>query len=153
MKNFSQAKNYNSGMKCTILGLSVAFIAILTIIPKKNVFAYENTQKSFSISGIEITYKDSSEVYTIVDEMPEIIGGLSELNKHVRYPSRALDKGIEGRVFVQFIVDEQGIPRNPEIMRDIGSGCGEAALAAVEKVRFTPGKWVVNRLKLSLCYQ
>ena len=47
--------------------------------------------------------------------------------------------GIEGRVTVQFIVNEAGQVENPRVIRGIGGGCDEAALEAVKKAKFTPG--------------
>ena len=90
-------------------------------------------------SHLEIAASDTDEVHTVVDEMPEIIGGLSELYKNIRYPASAQSAGIEGRVFLQFIVDKEGYPQDPQILRDIGGGCGDAAVAALKRVRFTPG--------------
>lgn len=83
---------------------------------------------------------DDSEVYTVVDEMPEMIGGVSALYGEIKYPSAAIRSGIEGRVFIQFVVDKEGNVRDEKVLRDIGGGCGEAALEAVREVKFTPGK-------------
>ncbi|MDG5765934.1 energy transducer TonB [Balneolales bacterium ANBcel1] len=83
---------------------------------------------------------DEDEVYRVVEEMPEIIGGIQELYKHLQYPERAVRGGVEGRVVVQFIIDENGEIHNPEILRDIGAGCGDAAVEAIKSVRFSPGR-------------
>ena len=89
--------------------------------------------------SIEIAKNDSSEVYTVVDQMPEVEGGLGSVYKHIEYPSLAKNNKTEGRVFIKFIVDENGNVRSPEILKDIGSGCGEAAIEGIKKVRFKPG--------------
>lgn len=83
---------------------------------------------------------DTSKVYSTVDEMPQIIGGLEALYKSIKYPEKARASNIEGQVFVQFVLDRQGKVTNPTIIRDIGGGCGDAAIAALKKVKFTPGK-------------
>ena len=83
---------------------------------------------------------DDDDVHRFVDEMPEIVGGIEELYSHLTYPDRAVRGGIEGRVVLQFVIDENGQVHNPEILRDIGAGCGEAAIEAVQKVEFTPGR-------------
>ncbi|MCH8569124.1 MAG: energy transducer TonB [Balneolales bacterium] len=82
---------------------------------------------------------EEPEVFVIVEQMPELIGGIAELQRHVVYPELARRAGIQGRVVVQFIIDEQGYVRSPQIIRSIGGGCDEAAIAALQKVRFTPG--------------
>ncbi len=79
-------------------------------------------------------------VFTMVDVMPEIKGGLKEFYKQIKYPNQAQRERIEGRVFIKFIVDENGDVKNPEILKDIGGGCGEAAIEGIQKVKFTPGR-------------
>lgn len=81
-----------------------------------------------------------SEVHTVVDEMPEMIGGASVLYGEIKYPRSAVRAGIEGRVFIQFVVDKEGNVRDEKVLRDIGGGCGDAALEAVREVKFTPGR-------------
>lgn len=88
----------------------------------------------------EVVYADTSEVFTVVDVMPEIVGGLPALYKEIKYPRQAVNAGIEGRVFIQFIVEKDGSISEPNIMRDIGGGTGDAAIAALENVQFTPGE-------------
>lgn len=92
------------------------------------------------INPAEVYAQDADGVYTVVDEMPEIVGGLSSLYSQIEYPREAVRQGVEGRVFVQFVVDESGTPVDPVILRDIGAGCGEAAVEAIKKIKFTPGK-------------
>lgn len=95
---------------------------------------------TFVFSRPAMSQSASGEIHTVVDVMPEIEGGLSALYKQIKYPKKAIDEGISGRVYLQIIVDENGNAQNPEILRDIGGGCGEAAAKAIKKVKFTPGK-------------
>lgn len=88
-----------------------------------------------------VTPSSEDDFFVIVEEMPELIGGLSGLQSHVRYPETARKAGIEGRVFVQFIVNEQGEVENPRIIRGIGGGADEEALRVINThARFTPGQ-------------
>ncbi len=76
----------------------------------------------------------------IEDEMmPKLIGGMAKLQASVRYPEMARRAGIEGRVTVQFIVNEQGKVENARVVRGIGGGCDEEALKAVQQAEFEPG--------------
>lgn len=95
---------------------------------------------TFVFSRPVMSQDSADEVHTVVDVMPEIEGGLSALYKQINYPKKAIDEGISGRVYLQIIVDENGNAQNPEVLRDIGGGCGEAAAEAIKKVKFTPGK-------------
>lgn len=79
------------------------------------------------------------EVFIVVEKQPELVGGLGNLQKTIVYPEIARKAGIEGRVFVEFVVDERGRVLNPRVIRGIGGGCDEAALAAVAKAKFKPG--------------
>ncbi|AXJ01495.1 outer membrane transport energization protein TonB [Cyclonatronum proteinivorum] len=83
--------------------------------------------------------EDEGEVFVIVEQMPELIGGMAELQRQIVYPEIARRAGIQGRVVVQFIIDEQGYVNDPFVVRSAGGGLDEAAIAAVQKVRFTPG--------------
>jgi protein TonB len=92
---------------------------------------------------------EEDEIFIIVEQMPEMIGGIASLQKHIVYPEIARIAGIEGRVIVKFIIDEKGNVVNPQVIRGIGGGCDEEAVRAVEKVKFTPGKQRGNPVKVS----
>jgi len=78
--------------------------------------------------------------FVVVENRPELIGGMAALQKDIRYPERARKAGIEGRVIVQFIVNEEGKVENPRVIRGIGGGCDEEALRAVSNALFKPGR-------------
>lgn len=89
--------------------------------------------------------EDVDEIFTIVEDQPEFPGGMAAfyeyVNKRMKYPSQARRMGIEGRVYVEFIVDKDGSVTNVRAVKGIGAGCDEEAervLAAVPK--FKPGK-------------
>jgi TonB family protein len=86
------------------------------------------------------TSVDESDIFMVVESEPQLIGGLEGLQKNVRYPDIARRAGIEGRVFVQFVVNERGEVENPVVTRAIGGGCDEAAVEAVRQARFVPGR-------------
>lgn len=79
------------------------------------------------------------EVFTQVEIMPELQGGLQKLYSEIEYPKQALQAGIEGLVVVQFVVDEKGSVTHPRIVRGIGAGCDEEVLRIIRKMKFTPG--------------
>ncbi|MEQ9265470.1 MAG: energy transducer TonB [Balneolaceae bacterium] len=82
---------------------------------------------------------EEEDFFVVVETMPQLKGGLAGLQKKVKYPEMARRAGIEGRVTVQFIVNEQGKVENPRVIRGIGGGCDEAALEAVKQASFSPG--------------
>ena len=77
--------------------------------------------------------------FVVVEEMPELIGGLAAIQSDIQYPEMARRAGIEGRVYVQFIVNENGDVEAPRIIRGIGGGADEEALRAVKEAKFKPG--------------
>ena len=80
------------------------------------------------------------EVYIVAEQMPNLKGGMAELQASVVYPPEAKEAGIEGRVTVQFVVNKLGDPTNLQVIRGIGGGAEEAALEAVEHAKFEPGE-------------
>lgn len=84
--------------------------------------------------------EEEEDFFIVVEEMPNLIGGLADLQQKVRYPEMARKAGIEGRVIIQFIVNEQGNVEEPRVVRGIGGGCDEEALRAVRQAKFKPGR-------------
>lgn len=82
---------------------------------------------------------NKQQIFVVVEHMPVLIGGLEALQKKIRYPELARKAGIEGRVYVQFVVDEHGNVVNPKVIRGIGGGCDQEALRAVSQAKFKPG--------------
>lgn len=82
---------------------------------------------------------ESEDYVTVAEQMPELIGGLSAVMQEIKYPEEAREAGMEGRVFVQFIVDENGDVVDPQIIRSAGDPLDEEALRVVEQAKFKPG--------------
>jgi protein TonB len=82
---------------------------------------------------------EEEDFFVVVEQMPQLKGGMAKLQGSVKYPEMARRAGIEGRVTVQFIVNEQGNVENARVVRGIGGGCDEEALKAVQKAEFAPG--------------
>ncbi len=83
---------------------------------------------------------DDSNVFGVVDEMPELVGGLAGLQERVQYPPLAREAGIEGQVVVQFVVSEVGRVEDAVALRSPHPMLSEAALAAVRGATFRPGR-------------
>jgi protein TonB len=84
--------------------------------------------------------EEEEEVFVVVEQMPELIGGITSIQQLITYPEMALNAGIEGRVVVQFIIDVNGNVNDPIVVRGIGGGCDEEAVRAVREAKFIPGK-------------
>lgn len=84
--------------------------------------------------------EEEEDFFVAVEEMPELKGSLAELQKKVVYPEKARLAGIEGRVIVQFVVNEKGEVENPKVIRGIGGGCDEEAVRVAKMAKFKPGR-------------
>lgn len=85
--------------------------------------------------------EEEPEIFVVVEEMPEPVGGMEAIYARAnRYPEVARKAGVEGRVFVQFVVDEEGNVVDPVVTRGIGAGLDEVALEAVANTKFRPGR-------------
>lgn len=79
------------------------------------------------------------EIFVVVEQQPQLIGGIAAVQSKIVYPEIALKAGIEGRVIVQFVIDKEGRVNDPIVIRGIGGGCDEEALRAVKEAKFRPG--------------
>ena len=93
---------------------------------------------------VQIMEKDPDTVYQIVEKMPQYIGGESAMMKYVseniKYPEKAKEDGIQGRVFISFVVEKDGSVSNVKVVRGIGGGCDEEAARVIAGMpKWQPG--------------
>ncbi len=86
-----------------------------------------------------------AEIFTVVEQMPEFPGGAAEMTKfiqkNIKYPMMARESDIQGRVYVNFVVEPDGSVSNVTVMRGIGGGCDEEAIRIVNMMpKWNPGK-------------
>jgi TonB family protein len=101
-------------------------------------FGLETFGNSF---GIGITNGNLDDVYFVaVEEAPGPIGGLEAIQKKITYPEVAKRAGIQGRVFVKAFINEKGDVVRCEIIKGVHPALDSAAVDAVMKTKFTPGR-------------
>ena len=84
--------------------------------------------------------KDDAGVYLNAEKMPAIQGGMSAIGKKIRYPKIAKEMGIQGVVYVGFIVDEYGKVKEPKVLRSLAVPLDKEAIRVLEEdIKFTPG--------------
>jgi TonB family protein len=75
-------------------------------------------------------------VYQVVEIQPQPAGGMEGLmqyiGENIRYPQEARNKGVEGKVFIQFVVDTDGSISDVEVLKGIGYGCDEEAVRVLK---------------------
>lgn len=99
----------------------------------------------FSNMVFEEETRDEGEIFMIVEEMPEFPGGNEALQKYlaqsVRYPVIAQENGIQGRVYIQFVINQNGEVTNATILRGVDPSLDREALRVVEAMpKWKPGK-------------
>ena len=78
-------------------------------------------------------------IYTTagVEEFPEFPGGMAAwskfIQKNLRYPYMAQETGLQGKVFVSFVIEKDGSVSDVTLVKGIGGGCDEEALRVIKK--------------------
>ena len=114
-------------------------------------FSCEGNQDEAGFPTEELTEKKSLEIdasgdiFEIVEESAEPVGGYKEFYTYVmenlQYPNQAKKLGVEGKVYVQFVVDTDGSLTDVKVIQGIGAGCDAAAAKLlIEAPNFKPGK-------------
>ncbi|MBL6448989.1 TonB family protein [Fulvivirga sp. 29W222] len=115
-----------------------------------------------SKSGELMKSPNADGTYWVVEETAEPHGGFeamyAKLAEALKYPEQARKLGIEGKVYVGFIVDTDGSLTEIEVVKGIGGGCDKAALDAMKTIEpFKPakqrGKKVKQRLVLPISFK
>lgn len=88
---------------------------------------------------------DDNHLFQVVEYMPEFPGGmqgcLDFIQKEMCYPEEAKKAGIQGRVVLQFIIEKDGMPAQPRIVRSVHPLLDKEALRIIRQMpKWTPGK-------------
>ena len=82
------------------------------------------------------TLPDADETFMVVEEQPMPEDGMEAFYKYIaqnlKYPTEARQKGIEGKVFIQFVVDKDGSLTEVKAIKGIGAGCDQEAVRVIE---------------------
>jgi periplasmic protein TonB len=93
----------------------------------------------------EVVVEDDNQIFTVVEQQPQFEGGMEAMAKFIasklRYPASARRMGIEGRVFVGFVVAKDGQISDVKIVRGISPDCDNEAMRVVKLMPpWKPGK-------------
>ena len=114
------------------------------------------------LAGLKAQVADTT-IYSVVEEMPRFPGCenldttllakqqcaqqqlLAFMYGNIQYPLKAIEENLEGTVVVTFVVEKDGRISRPNILKDIGGGCGLEALRVIgvmdqAGIKFVPGK-------------
>ena len=88
---------------------------------------------------------EEQQIFQVVEEMPEFPGGMAEclkfLAKNIKYPTIAQENGVQGRVIVQFVVNQDGSIVDPLVVRSVDPYLDKEALRVIKMMpKWKPGK-------------
>jgi protein TonB len=105
----------------------------------------EGDENATELPEAEPTDPDAGKIFTFVEENAEFPGGedarVAFMQKNLKYPPLARENGIEGTVYLSFVVGKDGNIREVAVRRGIGFGCDEEAVRVVKMMpAFKPAK-------------
>jgi protein TonB len=115
-----------------------------------------------SAPAVEEEKEDPHEIFIVVEETAAPIGGISAFYEYVleklKYPAQARRMEVEGKVFVEFVVEKDGSITDVRALKGIGAGCDEEAVRVVsESPKWKPakqrGRSVRQRLVLPITFK
>lgn len=99
---------------------------------------------STDVTAVPTDSVAKDEVFMVAEQMPEFPGGMKELLKflqdNLRYPNSAMEKNVQGRVIVQFVVEKDGTPTEFKVLRSVDPDLDAEALRVLQTMpKWKPG--------------
>ena len=137
-KNKSQKKSLLKYLLSAPLFVLMLILSSATI----NHDSTKSRSNALANNKLQATQKPKDKVFTVVEKAPSYPGGLDNFYKflaaNIHYPAEMREKKVEGKVFVSFIVEEDGSLSNMKILREPGYGSGKET---VRVMKLSP-KWI-----------
>ena len=105
----------------------------------------ETKVEEIKIAPVEEEKEDPNQVFLVVEETAAPIGGMPAfyefVSKKLKYPAQARRMGVEGKVFVEFVIEKDGSITDVKAIKGIGAGCDEEAVRVLQAApKWKPGK-------------
>ncbi|MDR2906516.1 MAG: energy transducer TonB, partial [Bacteroidales bacterium] len=148
-------KRKQLGKAAAIAGISLGIAGTFAALPTTPVYGQDmavekiiprDTSASQAIRGVVGEVQVEGEMpFMIIEEMPEFPGGeearVKYLSENMIYPSAARDSGIQGTIYVNFIIEKDGSISDVKVVNGIGGGCDEEAIRVVKMMpKWKPGR-------------
>lgn len=91
----------------------------------------------------EATKPKSEEIFVVVEEVPQFSEGepVRFIAKNIKYPARAAEQGVEGRVMVSFVVNKEGKVTEPKVVKSVHPLLDREAMRVIQNMPdWKPGK-------------
>lgn len=88
---------------------------------------------------------DETDIHLFAEEMPEFPGGdkalLNFLGTNIKYPIIAQERGVQGKVLIEFVVNKDGSVVDPKVLRPLDPACDKEALRVIRAMpKWKPGR-------------
>lgn len=152
MNNFTCASRFCAKVVLSLaLGLSLFNYSQAVAAPAPDALsAYSHESAPGTDAGNDFAFDcfselDGNEVYLVVDKMPSFPGGDAGLSKYlaqnIKYPLEAQEEGVQGRVFVKFVIEADGSITHVKVARPFDPYLDWEAVRVVKSMpNWTPGK-------------
>lgn len=104
----------------------------------------QNSANEFDVNGLDYDEEYTDEIVAFLpsEDMPVFPGNVQAwIAKNVRYPLLAVENGIQGRVYVQFVVEKDGRVSNVKVVRHVDPSLDKEAVRVISEMpRWKPGK-------------
>jgi periplasmic protein TonB len=92
-----------------------------------------------------VVVEDENKVFMVVEQQPEFEGGyeamMNFIRKNMKYPASARRMGVDGTVYVSFVVGKDGSINDVKVLRGISADCDKEAVRVVQMMpHWKPGK-------------
>lgn len=92
-----------------------------------------------------VVEEETDKIFTVVEQQPEFQGGyeamMNFIRKNMRYPASARRMGVDGTVYVSFVVSKDGNISDVKTIRGISADCDQEAMRVVSMMPpWKPGK-------------
>ncbi|MGZ2371238.1 energy transducer TonB [Ancylomarina sp. YFZ004] len=144
----------NSRFKCKINVLEGKTMHLLINVKKKE---YDIKEIIYKAHLSDQTEMKPTKVLTVADEMPQFKGGVLECQKwichHLRYPIKAQKEGVVGKVYVGFVINEEGKVVNVKVVKPVHPLLDAEAKRVVERMpKWKPGKHEGKFVRISYTF-
>ncbi len=114
----------------------------------------EDSEIDFADIAVDEEEEEDAPVFYIVEDMPEFPGGESALHafisKSVKYPVIAQENGIQGRVYISFVINAKGLVESIKIARGVDPALDKEAVRVIKSMpKWKPGKQRGKPVKVS----
>jgi len=136
-------KNIKMNNRILITGI-ISSILLIQLNGNAQVDQSVSTEDSV-VNTIKVQSKeDANLVFDFVDKMPEFPGGQVEmikfLSKNINYPTVALEQGVQGSIYVQFVIWKDGSVREVKVLRGVDSPLSNEAIRVIKMMpNWEPG--------------